>query len=52
MFLPKHLKNYEIPKDIKRCVLEDGNLEDLFPDVILVSVYSVLVIDSEMPSTA
>ena len=36
MFLPKHLKQYGVPKDIQACVLEGGKLEDLVPDVIMV----------------
>ena len=36
MFLPKHLKNYELPDDIKECILSDGHLVDLVPDVALV----------------
>ena len=36
MFLPKHLKSYQIPSHIKTCILEDGSLGDLIPDVVLV----------------
>ena len=38
MFLPKHLKSYEVPLDIKDCVLSGRQLEDVVPDVVLVYI--------------
>ncbi|XP_065066757.1 RNA helicase Mov10l1-like [Rhopilema esculentum] len=35
MFLPKHLKSYEVPLDIKDCILSGKQLEDVVPDVVL-----------------
>ena len=40
MFFPKHVKTYGIPADMKACVLEGRNLEEIFPDIVMVCMES------------
>eukprot|EP00794_Sanderia_malayensis_P005865 gene5865-6558_t len=35
MFLPKHLMQYDIPKTVKDCILNDGCLQNLIPEIMM-----------------